>query len=222
MNVLKTKKQIEEEKIPALAIDNHPDLVTNPAIALNPARSVLTHLWDQWERLRSAEVVATDKRRLAHAAQGVVKSIDDRAVEALRMMDSFRKDIEAKLTSEITPARVDAAAAEIRAHWKGQRHPFTGLSSLVRAKDRRTMAAVLSAPAYLSGLTDEQHQTLLGLARESWFPEETKTLADIERHGQRVLIAQGTVKSTLEPRIKRWLGEEEEKAFARIEKKEEV
>ncbi len=205
-------------RIPELAIDNHPDLVQNPAIALNSARWALKTIWESWHKLRDAELVTTDKKRLARAAQSVVSHADSTCVEAVRMMDSFRKDIETKLTNEITPARPDAAAAEIRAHWKAQEHAFVSLGAAVKAKDRRTMAAVLSCPAYLSGLTDEQHSTLLGLARESWFPEETATLKDIDLHSRRVLLAQGTVKSTLEPLIKEWSGEKEEKAFAGIEK----
>lgn len=203
-----------KNKIPELAIDNHPDLVTNEAIALNPARYALRQIWDSWNKLREAEAVATDKRRLARAAQSVVNNAQKTAEHALTALEGSRKSLEEKLKTEITPSRMDQAAGEIRAYWKGQRHPFTGLSSLVKQSDRRTLAAVLSAPAYLSGLKDDQHQTLLGLARETWFPEETQIIRDINRHAGRVMIAADTVKRTLLPLIAEWAGEKEEKAFA--------
>lgn len=201
-------------RIPALAIDNHPDMVVNEAIALNPARYALKQVWEQWDKLREAEAVTTDKKRLARAAQSVVSHAQKVADDALKNLDSFRKDLEAKVSNGVAPKTMDYAAGEIRAYWKSQRHPFTGLSNLVKAGDRRTLAAILTAPAYLSGLKDDQHQTLLGLARETWFPEETKTLADIDRAGGRVMIVANTVKSTLTPLIKEWSGEKEEKAFA--------
>ena len=201
-------------KIPALAIDNHPDMVVNEAIALNPARYALRQVWDQWAKLRDAEVVATDSKRLARAATAVVGHTWKVADEALKNLDSFRKDLEAKVSNGVAPKTPDAAAAEIRAHFKNQRHPSTALSSLVKQNDRRTLAAILTAPAYLSGLNDDQHKTLLGLARETWFPEEVRTLKDIDHAGSRVMIVADTVKKTLTPLIAAWSGEKEEKAFA--------
>ncbi len=206
-------------QIPTLAIDNHPDLVTNPAIALNPARNALKGIWTDWDRLREAEAVSTDKKRLAKAAQSVVSRAGDSAIKALQAMDGFRKQIELKLINEITPLRQDPVAAEIRAHFKGQKEVFAAVATAVRGKDRRTTAAILGAPGYLSGLTEDQKNTLLDLARESWFPEEVQTLKDIDRHSQRVILCLGTVKSTLEPLVKEWAGEAEEKAFAALQPK---
>lgn len=201
-------------KIPSLAIDNHPDTVQSESVHLNAARGALKNIWDQWKKLQEAEAVTTDKKRLARAAAAVVGNAEKTAETALKALQGSYDSLEAKLVAEVTPTKMDYAASEIRAYWKSQRHPFTGLSSLVKSGDRRTLAAVLTAPAYLSGLKDDQHQTLLGLARETWFPEETRTLKDIDHAGGRVMILANTVKNTLTPLIKEWSGEKEEKAFA--------
>jgi len=203
-----------KNRIPDLAIDNHPELVTNEAIALNPARYALRQIWESWAKLREAEAVTTDKRRLARAAQSVVNHTGKVADEALKNLDSFRKDLDAKVENGVAPKAADPAALEIRAHFKNQRHPVKLFGERVTAGDRRTVAAVLSAPAFLSGLTDEQHRTMRDHARRTFFPEECATIDDIDRHGQRVIIAMSMVKSTLEPLIKEWSGEKEEKAFA--------
>jgi len=203
-------------RIPALAIDNHPDMVVNASIHLNAARYALKTVGDAWGKLREAEAVATDKKRLARAAQGVVNLAGKVVTESLTHMDESRKILETKLTNEITPARVDPVAVEIRAHFKAQKRPFMAVASLVKQNDRRTLAAVLSAPAYLSGLDDTQHATLRDMCRSEWYAEDVEALKDMERHGLRLVALLGTVKTTLEPLVKQWANEAEDAAFAKL------
>jgi hypothetical protein len=49
--------------------------------------------------------------------------------------------------------------------------------------------------------TAELQQNLLNPARETWFPEETATIKDIDHHAGRLILAMGKVKSVLEPLI---------------------
>jgi len=208
-------------RIPDLAIDNHPDLVVNESVHLNAARYALREVNAAWAKLRECEAVTTDHKRLAAAATKVVAHADKVTAEALKHLEESRKMLEAKLAAEVTPVRTDQAAAEIRAHFKSQRHPFALLGPLVSQNDRRTLAAILTAPAYLSGLNESQHVTLRDLCRETWYPEETKILKDIDRHGGRVIMLANTVKTTLNPLITEWSGAKEESAFAALTPKQE-
>jgi hypothetical protein len=64
-----------------------------------------------------------------------------------------------------------ALAAEIRAHVARQQEPHIAVHKL--AGDPRVVAAVMHAPAFLSGLTDEQKNRFLAQAEISLFPEGT-------------------------------------------------
>lgn len=71
-----------------------------------------------------------------------------------------------------------AVATEIRAHMKGlpeaKRSAFA--YSAVEAGDKQTVAAILHAPAYLSGLTDRQMATLRHRAELTYAPNESAQL----------------------------------------------
>lgn len=74
------------------------------------------------------------------------------------------------------PERI-AQAAEIRGHFKAEKSPFKLIADAIKAGDRQTAAAVLSAPAFLSGLTAKQHAELQSLAEKTFAPEDSAQVA---------------------------------------------
>lgn len=84
-----------------------------------------------------------------------------------------------------------SVATEIRAHVKsladGKRSTFA--YAAVEAGDKQTVAAILHAPAYLSGLTDKQMSALRQRAAYAFAPTESTQLEAVRKAGTMVATA---------------------------------
>ena len=189
-------------RVKPLPIDAHPDIIVNESIALNPARHAAREIWSTWAKLQEAEPVVTDRRKFASAAKGVLDRISKTAIDAIARLEASQKDIERKIQEGVCPRTPDAAAGEIRNHWKGQRHPWVKLAEAIRQGDKRTAAAVLSAPGYLSGLDEAQHASLMTVARETFFKDDCALLADLDRAARRLVVTIAETDGILKPIIK--------------------
>jgi len=119
---------------------------------------------------REAEFAAAARAAFDRAAA----TIDNRKTELEGYRDQLAKRITAALfRSEDAHPQAIAQAGEIRAHMKGEKQRFRLLVDAIEAGDRQTVAAVLAAPPYLSGLTPKQHSELRGLAERKFAPTET-------------------------------------------------
>jgi hypothetical protein len=121
----------------------------------------------------------------------------DRAMErASRQIDSADAGIRAKITSLASrvetmlsdPSAKTPVAAEIRAHAKGltdtKRMAF--IRDAINVKDKASVAALLSAPAYLSGLSTEQADVARKMAEETFAQVESAQLHAAEKVLERV------------------------------------
>jgi len=126
----------------------------------------------------------------------------DRAMErASRQIDSADAGIRAKISSLASrvetmlsdPSTKTPVAAEIRAHAKGltdtKRMAF--IRDAINAKDKASVAALLSAPAYLSGLSKEQADLTRKMAEETFAQVESAQLHAAEKVLERVREAGG-------------------------------
>jgi len=189
-----------------LPIDAHPGAVKGDSPMLEPARRASQTLWDTWGKIRNAHETVSDRQRLAAAAQKAVERALSATDKALSALQKNRDVLEAKISSVVCPRSPDALAPEIRAHFRGTSSPFAEASKLLASGDRRSVAAILSAPAYLSGLDDEQHRVLRDLARQRFCPEEAQAVKDIDQAAGRVMMTAGHISETLAPRIREWRG----------------
>jgi hypothetical protein len=206
-----------KQRIGSLAIDFDPLTVQSEAIALNPARNCLTKIGEAWTRLMDAEKASTDKKRLSKAVASVVAFVDKMAVESLKSMQSFRDDAEARIAVELRHGLDQASVAgEIRAFYRCAKHPFSLLGTAITAGDRRSVAAVLDGPCFLSGMDASQHAVLRDLARKQWCAVDDKIVSDVDKHGQQIIKLQAHVHTVLAPLVKEWSGEKEEAAFANL------
>jgi hypothetical protein len=104
---------------------------------------------------------------------------DRRQAEACRALDAAkaRADREVELMEESITASLKEAATghggEIRAHLKSlpseQRTAF--LTGRLRAGDYGAVSAALSAPSYLSGMTDSEWSMMHAIYRQNRFPQ---------------------------------------------------
>ncbi|MEN6427202.1 MAG: hypothetical protein ABFE13_17745 [Phycisphaerales bacterium] len=204
------------KQLPKLPADVHPGVVQNPSPLLNPARKALTITWDTWAKLTETEQAVADKRRFAPVAQQAAERALSAADKALSVLAESRTAVGKKIAAVVCPPTPDPLAAEIRAHFKAQPKGaglFGTLGGFITKGDRRTCAAIFNAPAYLSGLTDEQHATLIDIARRQWCPEDVAAMEAMTDAAGRVKRAVDFITSNLAPFVKEWTRDADAKAL---------
>lgn len=132
------------------------------------------------------QVAASDELidAASKAFERVSVAIDRRVIELNRGEKALRTRVDAAIED---PARKTpeglSVASEVRAHMKGltnkQRLPF--VHAAVERGDLRTVAAVLHAPPYLSGLSEAEHQTARQAAERKFAPLDSAQLDATER-----------------------------------------
>jgi hypothetical protein len=120
------------------------------------------------------------------AFERVAPRVDVRLAE----MEKNRARIAAKVEEAL--GKPDDLAPEIRAHVRsirGNAQQLKFLNDRIVAKDVRTVAAVLSAPPYLSGLTAANHETARNAAEANLAPDDYRQLKATEAAIEAVRLA---------------------------------
>ncbi len=151
------------------------------AALLSTARAPLAAAKTVREKINTLIQSTTNRGELARASAGQMEQVTRAFDKVVPQLTARREAVEKEIATILTPSAPDSAAGEIRAHFKSDPSPFTAISNSVNAGDARTVAAVLGAPPFLSGLTNEQHDTLRLLARGKFAPAQSGLSADIER-----------------------------------------
>jgi hypothetical protein len=123
-------------------------------------------------------------------AEAAARAHDRAAATVQRRMDELRRYREGlaqkvgavlDLPDRKSPEGL-SVAQEVRSHLKAmedkERPVF--LQRAIQADDKRTVAAVLHAPAYLSGLSDDQSATIRDLAARHWATVDHAQLAAVD------------------------------------------
>ena len=141
----------------------------------------------------AAQILKTDD--LAQRVFGkVARNFDAERVN----LEKGIRHIDAELSRPVTASAAHPVASEIRRHVanlsSGERIAF--IRAAIEKGDDATSTAVLGAPPYLSGLTDEFQQTFIRMYRERTSPDMAKRLKVmtaakelIEQRGGNVLLA---------------------------------
>lgn len=206
-----------DNRLIEIPIDHHPGTVQGEGPSAGSARLAMSRIYGSWERIREA---AADRRvpndRLAKAAQQALDGALKTADESLKIITAQVRHIESEITARVRPRQDPTLAAEVRAYWRkegfGER-----LTAAVRA-DPRTASAILTAPAYLSGLSDEQRDAVEGMAIEAHAPEQREALDEARRAWDKVSAAGGRMLGLVGPRIQQWR-EPESSAINELEKR---
>ncbi len=95
----------------------------------------------------------------------------------LKRLDKATDDPDRK-----TPTGI-AMATEIRNHVKGlpEKQRLAFVQKAIRSFDNRTVAAVLKAPAYLSGIGEEAQRVLQLDAEKSWAPQDYEQFKAVQQ-----------------------------------------
>jgi len=180
-------------------------------VAYESARAAMSELYAGCAALEDAVTKTRDARKpgqtpvelrrnappdLKRAAQTAF----DRAAERF---DRSLKDVQAareRLTKAVDAATVDesgstpvgvAVAAEVRAHVRSLPGPerMAFVLDAVKSDDRRTYAAVATAPAYLSGLDKKTLTALRDAAARRWAPRDAEQLDAVSKARERLVAA---------------------------------
>lgn len=92
---------------------------------------------------------------------------------AHRTIRSQIKVIEGELQRAVEANTTGQMATEIRAHCKSHPNPIQFVSQLISIRDARSVSALLGAPSFLAGLTDEMKTVLT----RQWNAERDPTLS---------------------------------------------
>lgn len=143
--------------------------------------------------------------RLKIAARVVKPKLDqlaEVAAEQLAKVDQAVQAEEAAIAAALRPADPAAAAlhADIRAHWKaakteGERNQLI-LGILQGSIDDDTLAALASAPAYLSGMTADLHAKARTLLAQRRAPDRVRRVEALRLGKARALQALSALDST--------------------------
>lgn len=209
----------EELSIPVhtgIIADYHPDTIKGISPAVATTQRALTPAYDYLGKILDAEKIIRNKLDLAKHARPMFDKIGRSLEEGIRFLDLQKSTAEKTLNEKLTAAKNAPQAAEIRAHFKNSKSPLTELTNLIRSGDRQTAAAVLGAPPYLSGLTDEHAQLLRTMAEETLEPELMAHRNEAEAGISKLMRATQYVSETREKKMKAWTKDSDDAAIAAL------
>ncbi len=119
---------------------------------------------------------------------------------------TVKKDWQAAwLLKAVTAQKNNPQAAEVRAHWRGQKKsPLLELSKIFQTGEILTISAVLSAPAYLSGLGEKHQGELRKLAATILVPDKVNAREETDAAIQHVERATDNFAKTMAANLNEW------------------
>lgn len=194
-------------------IDHHPSAVRGEGPSANVARAAMTAIHTAWGHIsRAAEDQSVDLPRLARATQGAMERALSEADKASAAIGKMVASLESQIVAATQPKVDPALAGEIRGYWRTVGWE-KGLIPAVQA-DARTASAILSAPAYLSGLNAERLELARQAATKAHAEEQSAALEEARRAQERVERAATRMIEVVVPRIRQWTEPENESLTA--------
>lgn len=177
--------------------------------AIAPAVTAMDMMKAAIESVVTARNKSAKDPELMHSEASQVLRVADYAdklmTPALQKVDAANahlstqiKAVEADLNKAITGSAHSALASEIRAHAKAQKSPMQFVSELIQSGDEQSVSAVLGAPAYLSGLTQQMRDALTQQWNSKRNPALTEKLTLLRAAQERLERAGTTLLSTIE------------------------
>lgn len=96
------------------------------------------------------------------------------------------KDTKAQLSQAVSAGVHTALATEIRSHCKAEKSPMAFITQLINSGDAASVGAILAAPPYLSGITQQMREALTQQWNAKQNPALTQRLALLEATAERL------------------------------------
>lgn len=166
----------------------HPDVVqgdyiTHPdnANLLGTARDVLAQTYQLWGSLNDATSKVENKKMLAQRARKEVDATLPQLDRARAQLVREREKLRDRIAKTLRPEKPGdpSVASEIRSYLRSEGQPLERALERIKAGDLQSVQAVLSAPAYLSGLKPEQYQLVEDAATRRFHDADRGLIEDI-------------------------------------------
>lgn len=145
-----------------------------------PVAEGLASLAEASATINSALGSVRDHTKLASAVRTKSAAALRTAQQRFKEAQSDSQGATSKI-SEIVNKHRPEFAQEVRAHVAASKSPTDTVRKMVFAGDTESVGAVLRAPAFLSGLTDEQQFILRTYAKSRFCPELAQREAEIDK-----------------------------------------
>ena len=183
---------------------SHPAVIKGDTPGAKLGRSALTSLYDAYGKINDTAARVSDKSKLAVAAQPFA----ERAIHAA-------EQVTIKLTAQIAHHDASIAkalavpvepnlAGQIRSHFAANGKALQQVHKLIAEGDAVTMAAVLNAPSYLSGLDDKQQGVLRLEAAKRFAPDAVQAREESAAALGRVETAGAVFVSSVGDKLREW------------------
>lgn len=187
--------------------DHHPGVIVGSGPGASIGREALKNLYEAYGKINDTAARVGDKNSLASAAQPFAERAIRNASNSIARMRKQVEHLDEQITS--TLRKPSAQAAEVRAFWlaassQSARSSFGELRKVIESGDLITASAIFEAPAYLSGLDEEQHSLLRKLAELRFSPELVNQRNETDEALVRVERATNRFMKSTADRLREW------------------
>lgn len=184
--------------------DHHPAVLKGKSPGANLGRAALTSIYEAYGKINDTAARVSDKGRLASAAQPFAEHAVQSAGRAMTTLRSQIAHLDGEIATALKPPVEPNLAGQVRAHWAQSGKALQGVKAAIDDGDMTTMSAVLSAPAYLSGLTDENQAVLRLVAAAAVAPDMVARRGEAADALERVERATDHFMQTIAGRLNEW------------------
>lgn len=188
----------------SVPLDISPGVVQGDHSALTVARRAYANLHEGWTKLQQAAERVKDPDKLAKEAKAHADRVARTAQADNDACWAAYRHLDAEMDRAVQPNAGDPMGGEIRAHVSAQDSPFKAAGDFVRDQEARVVAAILNAPAAISGLTKDEHRKLKALARAEFRPIDHAALQQLERLAKSHGDYMQRFRTMADERIARW------------------
>ena len=173
-------------------------------------RQAMTTLTDGYGKVNELAHTIGDRALLAQGVQPFVEKAIASTGRALETMCAQRDRLAGEITGIVQAKLTSTFHAEIRAHFKATKETSLALLKPFREGDKDVISAVLTAPAFLSGLSDKEFETLRVQATLALCPEKKSSLAESDKAIDQVTKARTAFTNEMASHLVSWQNREAE------------
>ncbi len=184
--------------------DHHPAVVRGDGPGARLGRETLAGIYEAYGKINDVADKVRDKGRLATATQPYAERAIAMAGRAVATLTKQVAHLDTEIAGALKPTVEPGLAVQIRSHWAASNGQLSGLQKVIEGGDVATASAVLSAPAYLSGLSDANQGVLRLMAASKFAPDHVARRAETADALARVERASAHFTETIAGRLREW------------------
>lgn len=183
---------------------SHPSMIAGDSPGARLGRATLETIYSCYGKINDLAGQVKSKELLAASAQPFAERAIASAGRAMETLTAQLSHLDGEIATAITSSKNSPQAIEVRAYWRAQKTPLRDLGDRFKAGDETTISAVLSAPAYLSGLSEKNQAALRLLAAGTLVPDKVAARAETDVALERVRAAADDFTETIAGRLREW------------------